>query len=156
MHISIVSIANKMPAWIETGYQEYANRLPREYKLELIELNTQKSTKNMDARQQKKVEGERLLAAIPKSSHVVALDENGKQLSTVQFSQSLEQWQSTTRNLVFLIGGADGLSQECLERANQTISLSALTFPHPMVRVILAEQLYRAWSIIQGHPYHRV
>lgn len=156
MHITIISIANKMPAWVAAGYQEYVNRLPQEYKLELIEIGRIKSSGTMNSAQLKKAEGESLLQAVPKAAHVVALDEHGKQLSTQQFSTNLEQWQFNTRNLVFLIGGADGLSEQCLERANQKISLSALTFPHTMVRVILAEQLYRAWTVLQGHPYHRV
>jgi len=156
MHITIISIANKMPAWVETGYQEYVGRLPHEYKLELIEIGRIKSSASMTSAQLKKAEGEHLLQAAPKSAHIVALDEHGKSLSTRQFASSLELWQSTTRNVVFLIGGADGLSEQCLQAAHQKISLSALTFPHTMVRVILAEQLYRAWTVIQGHPYHRV
>ncbi|VAW72151.1 23S rRNA (pseudouridine(1915)-N(3))-methyltransferase [hydrothermal vent metagenome] len=156
MHITIISIANKMPAWVETAYQGYAARLPKEYKLELLEIGRIKSSASMNSVQLKKAEGQYLLQAIPKGAHVVALDEHGKQLSTQQFSQNLEQWQLNTRHLAFLIGGADGLAEQCLQAAHQKISLSALTFPHTMVRIILAEQLYRGWTIIQGHPYHRV
>lgn len=145
-----------MPAWVETGYQEYVGRLPHEYKLELVEIGRIKSSASMNSDQLKKAEGEYLLQAVPKGAHIVALDEHGKQPGTQQFANNLEQWQANTRNLVFLIGGADGLSEQCLHAAHQKISLSALTFPHTMVRVILAEQLYRAWTVIQGHPYHRV
>ena len=100
-------------------------------------------------------EGERILAAIPDNHHVVALDVKGKAWSTEQLAQQLAHWQADGRDVSLLVGGPDGLTDDCLQRANQRWSLSALTFPHPLVRIVMAEQLYRAWAVLQNHPYHR-
>lgn len=144
-----------MPSWVAEGYQEYAKRLPRDYGLHIHEIAPAKRGKSGNAGQWIREEGERLLAAVPADHYVVALDMKGKIGSTAQLSQQLQSWQQDGRDVSFIVGGSDGLSEACLKRANQTWSLSALTFPHPLVRIIMAEQLYRAWTILQNHPYHR-
>lgn len=144
-----------MPAWVSEAYDQYLKRLPNTYHIELIEINPVKRTKTANKNNILKQESERILAAIPANSTVIALDEKGKAVSSKHFSQKLDYWQLDAINPVFLIGGADGLSPECLQRSDDIWSLSALTFPHAMVRVIMIEQIYRAWSILQGHPYHR-
>ncbi len=144
-----------MPAWIAAGYAEYAKRLPPECALKLVEIAPQRRGKTTSATLARTVEGQRLVQAIPKGAGVIALDGGGQQWSTEQLAQQLRQWLAAGRDCALLIGGADGLTPECLARAEQRWSLSALTFPHPLVRVIVAEQLYRAWSVLNGHPYHR-
>ncbi len=144
-----------MPTWINSGYQEYAKRLQTDVSLELLEIPAQGKSKKMDVVTSKRREAELLLAAIPKKADVVSLDENGTCWSTVQLSQKLENWKSAARDVCLLVGGPNGLDQSCLDRASQSWSLSNLTFPHPLVRVIVAEQIYRAQSILSNHPYHR-
>lgn len=144
-----------MPAWITQGYEEYAKRMPRECALDLVEIAPEKRTKTTSVPQMKAKEADRLLAAIPQGHFVVALDEKGKHWSTQQLSQQMERWLQQGQDLSLIIGGPDGLDDRVKQRANQTWSLSALTFPHPLVRVVLAEQLYRAWSLLNNHPYHR-
>ena len=141
-----------MPAWINEGYQEYAKRLSRACRLELIELAQPKSGA---AGLQKRQEGKILLDHIPGGNHVVALDGQGSSWDTATTAKQLEYWKGLGCDVTLMIGGPEGLSDECLERSDQRWSLSQLTFPHPLVRVIVAEQLYRAESILQNHPYHR-
>ncbi len=155
MRIRILAIGNKMPDWVTTGYQEYAKRLPPDYTLELIEIPAEKRTKQSNTQQIIEKEGKKLLAAIKPGNHVVALDVKGQAWSTEQLAKNLRTWHDNSNNVDMLIGGPDGLASECLKKANIKWSLSPLTLPHPLVRVLLAEQLYRAWSILQGHPYHR-
>ena len=144
-----------MPDWVNTAYEEYARRMPRECALKLTEIAPAHRGKNSSVDKIKHEEGKKLLAAIPKGALVIALDEHGKSLSTKQLSTTMDDWLSGGRNIALLVGGADGLSREVLDNANSKWSLSPLTLPHPMVRVIVAEQIYRAWSILNGHPYHR-
>lgn len=144
-----------MPDWVQIGYQEYARRLPRELTLELIEIPMAHRGKNADLPRLLKKEGEAMMAAIKPSDHVVSLDVTGKTWTTPQLAKQLSNWQSLGTDVCLLVGGPDGLAPECLQRAQQHWSLSALTFPHPLVRVVVAEALYRAWSINSGHPYHR-
>lgn len=144
-----------MPKWVEEGYAEYAKRLPSECALRLHEIPMAKRNKAADTKRLVQQEGERMLAAIPKGARVVALDVQGRTWSTPQLAGQLESWMAGGRDVALLVGGPDGLSRQCLDRAEQTWSLSPLTLPHPLVRVVVAEQLYRAWSITQGHPYHR-
>lgn len=145
-----------MPSWITAGYQEYAKRLPHECRLELIELPASKRLKNYPIEKIQAEEGERLLSAVPKNCKIIALDEKGTLWNTPQLSKKLTEWQHDGDDRALLIGGADGLASECKKAANQLWSLSPLTLPHGLVRVIVAEQLYRAWSIQQQHPYHRI
>jgi len=144
-----------MPAWVQQGYAEYEKRLPKELKPHLLELQLANRSKTTNVAKTKAQEGADIIAALPKGGQVVALDVCGKSISTESLASKLEQWQMNTKHLSFLIGGPDGLSAECLSRADEKWSLSALTMPHPLVRIVLIEQLYRAWTILQNHPYHK-
>ncbi len=144
MQIDLICIGHKMPNWIDTGFKEYIKRLPANYSLNLIEIPLQKRNKD-----------ERMLAAIKKGAYVIALDEGGKMWNSVKLSEELANWMNEYHSVALLIGGPDGLSSDCLQRANQHWSLSKLTLPHTIVRVMVAEQLYRAWSLLNNHPYHR-
>jgi 23S rRNA (pseudouridine1915-N3)-methyltransferase len=155
MKLNLLAVGVKMPAWVTDGYQEYAKRLPRECSLDLHEINPAKRGKSGSAEQWKKEEGERILAAIPNDHRVVALEVKGKAWTTEQLATQLEGWNADGRDVSLIVGGPDGLSQDCIQRADQKWSLSPLTLPHPLVRVVMAEQLYRAWTITQNHPYHR-
>ena len=155
MQIHLIAIGKKPPAWVTQGFDDFAKRLPHEFKLSLIEINSGHRGKNADLARAIQTEGERMLAAIPDKATVVALEVTGKQWSTEQLADNLRQWQLAGQNLVFLIGGPDGLHPDCLKRAQCQWSLSKLTLPHALVRVVLSEQLYRAWSILSNHPYHR-
>ena len=155
MRLSIIAVGTKMPAWVEQGVEEYGRRMPRELKLEWREIPLARRGKDSRPQQLCAREGEQLLKAVPAGDRVIALDVRGKRISTEQLAQQLEGWQMSGDNYSLLIGGPDGLSSDCLERAEQRWSLSDLTLPHPLVRVLLAEQLYRAWTITVNHPYHR-
>lgn len=144
-----------MPGWVKTGYQEYAKRLPPECRLNLIEIAPGKRGKNADVARAVQGEGERMLTSIPKDSYVIALEVRGTQWSTEQLSAQLKDWLQGGRDVALLIGGPEGLAESCLKRAQFKWSLSKLTLPHALVRVVAAEQLYRAWSILKHHPYHR-
>lgn len=159
MRIRLLSVGRRMPAWVDQGFAEYAKRLPRDCALELIEIEPANRGRSRlseaDIGRLRDIEGERLLKALPAQDQVIALDVGGRSWSTEQLAEQLEHWRAAGRDLSLLVGGPDGLSAACLARAEQRWSLSSLTYPHPLVRVILAEQLYRAWSLTQGHPYHR-
>lgn len=155
MRLLLLAVGQKMPAWVEQGYKEYAQRMPAEARLELIEIAPGKRGKNADIRRIVDEEGARIQAAIPKSAHIVVLDVEGKSYSTEQLAQRMDNWMHSGQDICLLVGGPEGLSSEVRAMANEKWSLSALTFPHPLVRVVLAEQLYRAWSVLRNHPYHR-
>lgn len=155
MRIQLLSVGRRMPDWVEAGFQEYAKRLPPECGLSLLEIDPGHRGKGASTAVARRVEGERMLASLPKDSRVIALDERGRSWSTEELSHQLAGWMSSGRDLALLVGGPEGLAPPCRQRADQLWSLSALTFPHQLVRVILAEQIYRAWSILNGHPYHR-
>ncbi len=155
MRILLLAVGQKMPSWVEQGYREYAQRLPAEAKLELIEIAPGKRGKNADIKRIVEEEGQRIRAAIPKSAHIVVLDVKGKNYTTEKLAERLDHWMHGGQDVCLLVGGPEGLSEECRKLASETWSLSALTFPHPLVRVILAEQIYRAWSVLRNHPYHR-
>jgi len=152
--IRLLAVGNKMPAWVIAGFKEYTKRFPPSCYLELVEIAAEKRTKSSDHRLIAR-EGEKLLAAIKPQHRVIALDVQGQSWSTPQLAQQLQQWQHTGRNLDLLIGGPDGLAPACLQKAEARWSLSPLTLPHPLVRILVAEQLYRACMILQNHPYHR-
>lgn len=156
MQLVIAAVGNKMPAWIETGFMEYAKRMPPDCRVVLKEIKPVDRSSNKNPETVMAMERTRIEAAFPKNSRIVALDERGKDLSTVQLAQYLTQWQQDGRDVTFVIGGADGLDPGLKVNADMLIRVSSLTLPHGMVRVLLAEQLYRAWSITQNHPYHRV
>ena len=155
MQIHIIAIGDRMPEWVETGYKEYAKRLPRECRLVLHEIPAGRRTKGADLRRVVEQEGARQLDAIPTGARVVALDRVGKQLDTEALAEELKRRLAGSENLALLVGGPEGLAPACLERANERWALSKLTLAHPVVRVVLAEQLYRAWSIVNNLPYHR-
>lgn len=144
-----------MPGWVGEGYQEYAKRMPPECSLRLVEIAPGRRSKGMDPQRAVATEGARMLRALPGGVRTIALDVQGKSWSTERLSERLGGWLADGRDLALLVGGPEGLARECLDRADARWSLSPLTFPHPLVRVILAEQLYRAWSVLKRHPYHR-
>lgn len=156
MQLVIAAVGHRMPAWIETGFAEYAKRMPPECRVLLKEIKPVDRSGSRTADTVMQQERTRIEAVIPKGSMIVALDERGKDVTTFQLSQFLTQWQQNGRDVTFVIGGADGLDAEFKGHADMLLRISSLTLPHGMVRVLLAEQLYRAWSITQNHPYHRV
>ena len=156
MQLVIAAVGHKMPAWIEDGFGEYAKRMPPECRILLKEIKPVERSGSKTAETVMALERGKIEAAIPKGSRIIALDERGKDLTTVQLSQLLTQWQQDGRDVTFVIGGADGLDAGFKATADMLVRVSSLTLPHGMVRVLLAEQLYRAWSITQNHPYHRV
>ena len=155
MRLKIIAVGTKMPAWVETGAAEYTRRMPPELKVEWCELALGQRGKGADLKRAIAREGDAMLKAIGRSDKVVALDVKGKPWSTEQLASQLADWQFQGCDYSFLIGGPDGLAPECLARADLKWSLSPLTMPHPLVRILLAEQLYRAWTINAGHPYHK-
>jgi 23S rRNA (pseudouridine1915-N3)-methyltransferase len=155
MKIRVLAVGPKMPAWVNDGAGDYLKRLPRELPVEFVTLSLGNRGKNQPAEKAIAQEGDSMLAAIRDSDHVVALDLHGQAWSTEQLSGQLQYWREQAKDLVILIGGPDGLDPRALARADQRWSLSNLTLPHPLVRVLLAEQVYRAWSISQNHPYHK-
>ena len=155
MRIRIIAVGTKMPGWVVTGFNEYAKRLPKELKLEIVEIPLGQRGKGADIKKAMAREARQIMTAIAPGDRVVALEVTGKSWSTKQLAGNLSRWQMSGENLALLIGGPDGLACECLERAQQKWSLSRLTFPHPLVRVMVAEQLYRAWTLLNNHPYHR-
>lgn len=155
MKLTIVAVGTRMPDWVQAGYHEYAKRMPRECTLELREIPLANRGKNTDIARAIDKESEAMLAVIPPQERVIALDIPGKPQTTGSLAQALRSWQMEGGNTSLLIGGPDGLSAQCRARASQSWSLSGLTLPHPLVRIVLAEQLYRAWSLLHNHPYHR-
>ncbi|HMV60023.1 MAG TPA: 23S rRNA (pseudouridine(1915)-N(3))-methyltransferase RlmH [Agitococcus sp.] len=155
MRIRLLAVGQKMPDWVTTAYLDYAKRLNDDVRLELIEIPAAKRSKNSEVDKMKQQEGEALLAAIHHNERVIALEVGGKEYSTHQLSQQMDNWLQGGQNVCLLVGGPDGLSSDVIKRADGLWSLSPLTLPHPLVRVIVAEQLYRAWTLLKGHPYHR-
>lgn len=153
--MTLIAVGTKMPDWVQKGYAEYAKRFPRDFSLNLVEIALMNRGKNADIQRIKEKEGQQILAAIPKGDKVIALEVKGKAWRTEQLADQIKQWRMEGDNISLLIGGPDGLSAQCLSRSVSQWSLSALTLPHPLVRIVVAEQLYRAWTIINNHPYHR-
>ncbi len=155
MNLHLIAVGERMPAWVDQGYEEYARRMPRECRLRLVEIAPGRRGKNADIARAVRDEGQRMLAAIPKGARVIALEVGGRAWSTEQLADRLRDWMGGGQDVALLVGGPEGLSDQVRAAASQQWSLSPLTLPHPLVRVILAEQLYRAWSILANHPYHR-
>jgi len=155
MKIRLLTITHKSPSWIQEGYREYAKRLPHSCSLELIEIPAEKRSANADLKRLTEREGEKMLDAIKSNHLVIALDVKGQLMTTEQLAGQLAHWQQGGRNIDLLVGGPEGLSPDCLKKAEIAWSLSPLTFPHILVRLIVAEQIYRAWSMLNQHPYHR-
>ena len=146
MRLTIIAVGHKMPSWVSTAYQEYSKRLPSDCAVELKELKPDSSPAK---------EAVKIVAVIPKNTLVIALDEHGKDFTTQDIAIQLKQWREIGKDVVFLIGGANGLDASLKSKETLIWRLSSLTLPHAMARLVLIEQLYRAWTILQGHPYHR-
>jgi len=155
MRLRILAVGTRMPGWVTEGFNEYRKRLPPEIRVELVELPLGPRGKGQPLERAMEREGEAMLKAIQPGDGVIALDVPGKPWSTEQLAHQLRAWQESGKNHSLLIGGPDGLAPACLARADQSWSLSPLTLPHPLVRILLIEQLYRAWSLNAGHPYHK-
>ncbi len=155
MKVRLIAVGTRMPKWVEAGVAEYEPRLPREWRFELVEIPVAKRGDNPDLARLRQAEGEKMLRAIPAGADVIAFDERGESLGTLDWARAVQGWQRHGRDVALLIGGPDGLAPECLARASRKWSLSKLTLPHALVRVFVVEQLYRAWSVAAGHPYHR-
>lgn len=156
MHIRILAVGDRQPSWVDDAFDNYASRYPREWKFRLDAIPAVHRKKNDKTRQAMDAEGELILAKLSAAEQVVLLDERGKQFSSPELADKLAEWQADGRDLCFIIGGPDGVADAVRQRADRLWSLSRLTLPHGMVRTLLAEQLYRAWSLQVGHPYHRV
>jgi len=155
MRLTALAVGTRMPPWVEQGVDDYVRRLPREYHFGFREIALARRGGDRTPQQLCKLEGEHLLKSVAAGDRVIALDVQGKSWSTEQLAGYLRDWQMNGENVAFLIGGPDGLSTDVLQRSDQRWSLSDLTLPHPLVRILLAEQLYRAWTITVNHPYHR-
>jgi 23S rRNA (pseudouridine1915-N3)-methyltransferase len=155
MKIRLIAAGTRMAGWVDAGFADYAKRMPRECRLELVEIALSRQRRSGDITRAVREEGERMLASTDRSAHLVALDVQGRILDTPQLANQLHGWMQGGRNVELLVGGPDGLAPSCLEKAGMRWSLSPLTLPHGLVRVVVAEQLYRAISILKGHPYHR-
>jgi 23S rRNA (pseudouridine1915-N3)-methyltransferase len=155
MQLLIVAVGQRMPAWVDAAYADYAKRLPPEFALELREVKPEPRSDSRTALAALAIEAERIRAALPKRASVVILDERGREVSSQELSTSLQRWRENALPLALVIGGADGLDEGFKSEAAERLRLSSMTLPHGLARVLLVEQLYRAWSILQNHPYHR-
>ena len=155
LRLSLITASNRQPAWVDAGADDYAKRLRGRCTLEIKVVPLARRTATAPAERAIQDEGKRMLAAVPAGAHVVALLETGKPWSTKELARKLEGWMQLGAPVALLVGGPDGLSLECAARANERWSLSNLTLPHGLVRVVVAEALYRAWSLLENHPYHR-
>jgi 23S rRNA (pseudouridine1915-N3)-methyltransferase len=153
--IRLLAAGTRLPSWVDAGYEEYAGRMGPEIRLELVEIAVARRGRNADLARLRSAEGRHMLAGIGSRSYVTALDPAGLQMDTAQLSRWLAARLADGRDLALLIGGPDGLDPACMQRADSSWSLSLLTFPHGLVRVMVAEQLYRSSSLLKGHPYHR-
>jgi len=155
MRIKLLAVGTRMPEWVRLGYQEYAQRMPAICQLELVEIAAKKRGKNADTARILRDEGELLQASIPKGSLPIALDRKGKSISTETLAVEMQKWIDNTQDVAIMIGGPEGIDPMMLQQTTIKWSLSAMTFAHPVVRIMLAEQIYRAWSINANLPYHR-
>lgn len=155
MRLTIITIGQRMPAWVSEGVTTYQARFVKPYSIALHEIPLEKRGKSYDTAVIKAKEAEQIKKLLKSGDLLVALDETGKQFSTLALAKQMEDWQQLGKNICFIIGGPDGLDNTILQSAHLCWSLSHLTFPHPLVRIILVEQLYRAMSVIKNHPYHR-
>ena len=155
MKIDLLAVGKKMPTWIETAVGEYSKRLPKTIQFKLTEITPAIRSKNNSTENYKQKEQDNIETALTADAIIIALDEKGKTISSTQLAEQLQQWHDDNQHVSLIIGGADGLSDELKNKANHIWSLSSMTLPHGLVRVILIEQLYRAWTINTNHPYHR-
>lgn len=155
MRIRLIAVGGKMPGWVTEGWNEYAKRLPAEIQLELVEIPLATRRKNADVKRLIQQEGDAMLARVQPGERIVTLEVNGKSWSSEQLAVELERWQLDARTVNLMIGGPEGLAPQVQARSEQQWSLSPLTLPHPLVRILVSEQLYRASTILDGHPYHK-
>ncbi len=155
MRIKLIAVGSRMPRWVEDGWQEYAKRLPPELSLDLVEIPLSTRGKNADVSRLIRQEGEAMLSKVQPGECIVTLEIHGKLWSTEQLAAKLERWRLDARTVNLLVGGPEGLAPEVCARSEQRWSLSPLTLPHPLVRILIGEQIYRAWSVLSGHPYHK-
>lgn len=155
MKITIIAVGQRMPEWVVTAWLDYSERMPADYALTLKEIKPESRTTGKTVSQMMSAEAKRIEAAIPGQAQVIVLDEKGRHLTTMQLAEHLQNWRDSSQDIAIVVGGPDGLDPDFKKRYKEKIRLSDLTLPHPMVRVLLAEQLYRAWSINHNHPYHR-
>jgi 23S rRNA (pseudouridine1915-N3)-methyltransferase len=155
VQIYVLAVGNKSPSWVDVGVTEYVSRMPHECKITLVTVATAKRSKNTSTIQAQEKEQALLLKRTPKNSLRVALDEHGKSWATSELASKLETWQQNNPIVTLYIGGPDGFTADFLDQVDMNLSLSKLTMPHMLVRLVLVEQLYRAWTMLQGHPYHR-
>lgn len=155
MHIRLLAVGDRQPSWVDDAFGTYTARFPRDWKFRIDTIATARRNKNDKSQTAKGIESEQILAKLKSAERVVLLDERGKQLTSTALATTLTVWQRERRDLCFVVGGPDGISDACRQRADFIWSLSDLTLPHGLVRVLLAEQLYRACSLHAGHPYHR-
>jgi len=155
MHVRLIAVGDRQPAWVSSAFDDYVSRFPRHWQFRLDAISTAKRNKSEPASVAMDAEGVRILTKTRPADYVIALDEQGRQSTSRQLADKLEEWQTVGADLVFIIGGPDGLASDVLERANVQWSLSPLTLPHGLARILFVEQLYRAWSLSAGHPYHR-
>ena len=155
MHIRLIAVGDRQPSWVDAAFDVYTARLPREWRFRIEQIPLARRSKNDKSGKPRQVEGERILGRVAADEQAVLLDERGKQMTSPELAARLADWQADGRDLCFLIGGPDGVSDACRSRASFVWSLSRLTLPHGLARVLFAEQLYRAWSLQTGHPYHR-
>lgn len=155
MRLQLLAVGNKMPAWVTTGYEEYARRLPPDMPLQLHEIMPGKRTKKANIARITDQEGEQMLQSVNKGARIVTLEVDGRPWDTSKLAERMRHWQHDGRDVSFLVGGPEGLAPACQQASEEKWSLSPLTLPHPMVRIIIAEALFRAWSLNNNHPYHR-
>ncbi|MDR1854689.1 MAG: 23S rRNA (pseudouridine(1915)-N(3))-methyltransferase RlmH [Azoarcus sp.] len=155
MKLVVVAVGHRMPDWVEAGFDDYARRMPRELPLELVEIKAEPRNSGKTAPAMMEAEAARIAAALPARCRKVVLDERGDDLTSMALAKRLEEWRRGGEDVAFIVGGPDGLAPALKESAHEAIRLSSLTLPHALVRPMLAEALYRAWSIARNHPYHR-
>ena len=155
MQLLVAAVGQRMPAWVNEAWTQYARRMPAALRLTLREISLEKRGKNADTNRLTAKESQALYGAMPARARIIALDVQGRSWSTEQLAANMEEWMGDGRDVGFMIGGPDGIAADILQKADTRWSLGPLTLPHPLVRVVLVEQLYRAWTITQNHPYHR-
>ena len=155
MRIHLIAVGKKMPEWVNSGFLEFSKRMPPELQINLIEITPSVRNKTTPIEKNIKEEGERIQSAIPSNSRLIVLDEKGKNFSSIELSKKMEEWFPQGQDIAIIIGGADSIDPTIKQQADEKWSLSSFTLPHALVRVVITEQLYRAWSILKRHPYHR-
>lgn len=155
MLLRVIAVGQRMPTWVDTAVEEFSRRMPPEWRLEWRSVKAEPRNDRAQPKQWKEREARRILEALPEQSQLVLLDERGRDLDSAGLAAMMQRWQSHARPVAIVIGGPDGVDDLIRQQATTTLRLSSLTLPHALVRVVLAEQLYRGWSILAGHPYHR-